>query len=182
MDNTKQHILNDTIEKAKRGDSKSMHYLYNQYSKAMFNICVRMTNSVEDAQDILQEAFIDIFQNIKTYSYQATFGAWIKRIVINRCINELKKNKVELVYDLAEKQAVDDEVDYSNIDFKVENINKAILNLPDGYRLVCSLYLLEGYDHKEIAQILNVSESTSKSQYMRGKKRLKDMLSSKINN
>lgn len=177
MENRQLNIHNKTIESVKNGNARAMHTLYQQYSKAMFNVCIRMTNSREDAEDILQEAFTDAFQNINSYAYEASFGAWLKRIVVNKCINALKKQRVDLILtDIDYEVVTDEEVDYSMIELQVERVNQAITELPDGYKLVCTLYLIEGYDHKEIAQILNISESTSKSQYMRAKKKLKQII------
>ena len=128
---------------------------------------------------MLQEAFTDCFSKIGSYRSDATFGAWLKTIVINRCISRLRKREAELV--LIE--------DYSRHEMQEEEpqeaswpnpavIAGAIARLPDGYRVVLSLYLLEGYDHTEISQILDISESTSKTQYLRAKEKLKKILSS----
>lgn len=177
MELEQSKITNKYIERAQRGNGKAMKILYDQYAKAMFNICIRMSNSIEDAEDILQEAFTDAFLNINSYAFNATFGAWLKRIVINKCINALKKKKVELVLTNTDEDTLaSDETNYDTLDLQVEKIHSAIMKLPDGYKIVCSLYLLEGYDHKEIAQILDISESTSKSQYMRAKSKLKQMM------
>jgi RNA polymerase sigma-70 factor (ECF subfamily) len=99
---------------------------------------------------------------------------------VNTCINHLKKRRVDLVYTEQQNDPLpdDDKVDYEEIRFKVENVMKAIEKLPEGYRVVFSLYLLEGYDHKEIAEILGVTESTSKSQFLRAKQKIKEMLMS----
>lgn len=174
----KKNIIKDRIiEKAKKGNNKALQNLYQNYSKAMFNICVRMSNTIEDAEDLLQEAFTDAFMKLDSYLYESSFGSWLKRIVINKCINSLNKKDIELILSDNENDIVcTEETDYSDIELKVEHINKGIMALPNGYKIICSLYLLEGYDHKEIAQIMNISESTSKSQYMRGKKKLKEIL------
>jgi RNA polymerase sigma-70 factor (ECF subfamily) len=132
----------------------------------------------EEAEDMLQEAFTDCFRKIGSYRTDSTFGAWLKTIVINRCISRLRKRETELVY-------IDD---YSRHEMKQEEtpemnwpdpgvIAKAVEMLPEGYRVVFSLYLLEGYDHTEISQILGISESTSKTQYARAKEKLKKILS-----
>ena len=127
---------------------------------------------------MLQEAFTDCFRKIGTYRTDSTFGAWLKTIVINRCISRLRKREAELV--LIE--------DYSRHEMQQDEpqemiwpdppvIARAVERLPDGYRVVFSLYLLEGYDHTEISQILGISESTSKTQYSRAKEKLKKILS-----
>lgn len=171
------NILDKTIEKAKKGNTKAMYSLYDQYSKAMFNVCMRMTNSREDAEDILQDAFTDAFMNLASFEGKSSFGAWLKRIVVNKCINALKKRTPEIV--LTEKYEVkisDDDTNFDDTELKVEKINEAVGKLPDGYRIILTLYLFEGYDHREISKILNISESTSKSQYMRAKRKLKEII------
>jgi len=171
------NILDKTIERAKNGNAKALKNLYQQYSKAMFNVCLRMTNSKEDAEDILQDAFIDAFSNLDTFKGKSSFGLWLKRIVVNKCINALKRKTPDIVLTENYDEKVSDEnVDFENIELKVEKINKAVKLLPDGYRVILTLYLFEGYDHKEISQILNISESTSKSQYMRAKRKLKEII------
>lgn len=170
-------IERSIIESCKRGDSISQYALYNKYSKAMYNLAYRMMNNREDAEDMLQEAFTEAFKKLKTYRYESTFGAWIKRIVINRCINQLRKRKIELFtndfIDISEES--EDNTGF-DMDTDVKKVFKAIEKLPQGYRLVFTLYLLEGYDHQEISEVLGISESTSKSQYLRAKKKLKQHL------
>ncbi|MFC2137539.1 RNA polymerase sigma factor [Bacteroidota bacterium] len=176
-----QDIHKDIIELSKGGDSKSQYQLYQLYSKAMFNICYRMMSSREEAEDMLQEAFSEAFLKLDSFRYESSFGAWLKRIVINKCINEIKRRKAEVLYydDLKQLDKDDDDfVNYEEIQLDVKKVHKAIEQLPEGYRIIFSLYLLEGYDHTEIAQILGISESTSKSQYMRAKNKIKDLLKS----
>jgi RNA polymerase sigma-70 factor (ECF subfamily) len=136
-----------------------------------------MLNSQEEAEDLLQEAFSEAFSKLKSFRFESSFGAWIKRIVVNRCINYLKKRRVELtlVESIPEKGSPyqEEEVD---IQFEVEKIYKAMELLPHGYRIIFSLYLIEGYDHSEIAQIMEISESTSKSQFSRAKQKIKKIL------
>lgn len=172
-------IHKDIIEASKKGDQKSQYKLYQLYSKAMFNICYRMMNSFEEAEDMLQEAFTEVFAKLHTFRYESTFGAWFKRIVINKCINEIKRRKADLVlYDefhtLDSEEEQDVELNSDNLE--VKKIHNAMESLPDGYRVIFSLYMLEGYDHSEISEILDISESTSKSQYMRAKRKLKEIL------
>jgi RNA polymerase sigma factor (sigma-70 family) len=169
-------IHSPLIEECKRGNVKAQYRLYNLYSKAMYNISYRMMNNREDAEDILQEAFTECFANIVSFRFESTFGAWLKSIVVNRCINQLKKRKPDLVFDdtLPDYPDVSDYNEETTPDYK--KISRAIETLPDGYRVVLNLYLLEGYDHKEISQILGISESTSKTQYLRAKEKLKRIL------
>lgn len=170
-------IHKDIIEKSKKGDQKAQFKLYNLYSKAMFNICFRMMNNREEAEDMLQEAFSEAFNKLHYFRYESSFGAWLKRVVVNKCINQIKKRKVDLV--LSEevvKFEKSEDKDENEPIYDMKKINKAIEKLSDGFRVVFTLYLLEGYDHQEISEILGISESTSKSQYLRAKRKLKEIL------
>jgi len=161
-------------------DRKSQYEVYQKYSKAMFNICVRMMGNTEEAEDVLQDAFLNAFRNMKQFKGQSSLGAWIKRIVVNQCINQLKKRKLDML-SLEEthyQEPASEEEERTDIGLilDIDRIRDAIQLLPDGFRIVFSLYLLEGYDHQEIAQILEISESTSKSQYHRAKRKLREIL------
>jgi RNA polymerase sigma factor (sigma-70 family) len=160
------------IEECRKGSIKAQFMLYNQYSKAMYNLAYRMMNNREDAEDVLQEAFLECFRNISSFRFESTFGAWLKRILVNRCIRK-KKIDVELMENIP---AVIPEEE-AELVYDTTLIYKGIECLPDGYRIILTLYLLEGYDHTEIAQILSISESTSKSQYSRAKDKLRTILS-----
>jgi RNA polymerase sigma factor (sigma-70 family) len=168
----------ELIEECKRGHRKAQFELYRLYSKAMFNICLRMLRNEADAEDVLQASFIDAFTKLDTFRYQSSIGAWIKRIVVNNCINFLKKRRLSIVEMNTNVLSIEtpEEVSGSLSSMSVEKVKSAMMKLPNGYRIVCSLYLLEGYDHKEIAQILNISEATSKSQFSRAKRKLRSML------
>lgn len=174
MDYSDVNIHASLIEECRRGSSKAQFRLYNQYSKAMYNLAYRMMNNREDAEDLLQEAFLDCFRNIKSFRFESTFGAWLKSILVNKCINQLRKKKVELV--LQETVPVEIVEEEQETIYNTDKIFKGIERLPDGYRIILTLYLLEGYDHTEIAQILGISESTSKSQYSRAKEKLRSIM------
>lgn len=169
------------VDRCVQGDQKAFYEIYQLYSKAMYNICFRILGTQEVAEDVLQEAFVNAFQNIKSYQGKASFGAWLKKIVVNKAISYLRKQQLNMV-ELDERMEVHDSGEADDIDLimKVETIREAIQKLPNGFRVVFSLYLLEGYDHKEIAEILEISESTSKSQYNRAKKKLKDILREEV--
>lgn len=172
-----QNIHRDIIELSKAGNQKAQYQLYKLYSKAMYNVCYRMMNNQAEAEDLLQDSFIEAFMKLNTFRYESAFGAWLKRIVVNKCINHLKKRRTQLVYteNIPEINLDND----SNIEpelLKVKHIHKAMEALPEGYRVVFSLYLIEGYDHSEIAQILGITESTSKSQFSRAKHKIKEVL------
>jgi len=174
-----QEIHRELIELSKAGNSKAQHQLYQLYVKAMFNICCRIMRNREEAEDILQESFTEAFLKLDTFRYESSFGVWLKRIVVNHCINELKRRKANLFFtDVIpeSKSTYTDDNDFETVTMKVNEVIKAMTTLPDGYRVIFSLYLLEGYDHTEIAQILGISESTSKSQFSRAKQKLKEIL------
>lgn len=172
------NIHQDLIDRSLKGDGIAQSKLYGLYSKAMYNVCLRITNNEDDTKDVMQEAFISAFQNLGSYKGEASFGAWLKRIVVNKAINHIKRKRVEFTeLNPGIDEMQEEQPDLTNEqELTVEKIKNAILKLPDGYRLVFSLYLLEGYDHQEIAGILNISESTSKSQYNRAKKKLRELI------
>ena len=176
------NIHQEIVDRCKSGDKVACKELYDLYSKAMFNVCFRITNDRYEAEDVLQEAFVSAFKNIGAFRSESSFGAWLKKIVVNRSINHMKKKKVDTApleenMDKAEANYREEALDDPDKRVRnVEMIKKAVNLLPHGYRMVLSLYLLEGYDHAEIAQIMKISESTSKSQYNRAKKKLKIIL------
>ena len=168
-------FYDDLVEKCKKGDSRSYETLYQQYAKAMYNTSLRIVNNSSDAEDVLQEAFMDAFRYLNDFNYKSTFGAWLKRIVINKSINILRKHKADLVdIDKASVQEMpnDEVLDEEQIQFKVAEVKKAVTMLPNGYRTVLTLYLFEGYDHEEIADIMRISQSTVRTQYHRAKQKL----------
>jgi RNA polymerase sigma factor (sigma-70 family) len=175
VDNINIYIHAPLIEECRKGNRKAQFRLYKQYSKAMYNLAYRILNNREDAEDILQEAFLECFNNITSFRFESTFGAWLKKILVNKCINQLKKKKIDLT--LCETLPTVIYEEDEEVKYDTGKIFKGIGMLPDGYRVILTLYLLEGYDHSEISQILGVSESTSKSQYSRAKEKLRKILS-----
>lgn len=163
------------IQDCKRGKRRAQHQLYTSYAKAMFNVILRFVPNRADAEDLLQESFVKAFKSIDRFDGQKSFGAWLKRIVINTAISELRRRKIEWVtfdqqnHDISEAPSPASEI-------TPEQLHHAIKELPDGARTVFSLYQIEGYKHREIAEMLEVSESTSKAQYVRAKKLLKESL------
>jgi len=147
----------------------------------MYNTALRIVNNAADAEDILQEAFTDAFYSLSSFKQEASFGAWLKRIVINKSINKVKRDRkkwVEVDKGSIEDYAIYDEpeIDESEFTYRVESIKKGIGQLPDGYRTVLSLHLLEGYKHEEIAGLLGISHATVRTQYMRAKKKLLEII------
>jgi len=165
----------ELVERCKLGDEPSYHALYERYAKAMYNTSLRIVNNTADAEDVLQESFLDAFRSLNDFHYRSTFGAWLKKIVVNKSINTLRKRKMNMVDvdetsvgEMPEGERMDEEA----LRFKVEEVKKAIQKLPDGYRTVLSLYLLEGYDHEEISGILGITHNTVRTQYIRAKQKL----------
>lgn len=151
--------------------------LYNRYSPKMLSVCYRFAQNREDGEDMLQEGFIKVFTQIHTFQNKGAFEGWIRRIIVHTCINFLKKHKKF-------NESVD--LDYANyIQVKEETVPsimqarqivECIRLLPLGYRTVLNLYALEGYSHKEIGSMLDIEESTSRSQYTRAKSMLENIL------
>jgi RNA polymerase sigma-70 factor, ECF subfamily len=174
-----RNIHEHLIEKCRNKDPKAQFEIYKLYYKAMFNTCCRIVNNTEEAEDIMQESFLAAFEKIETYNGEVSFGAWLKRIVINRSLDALKKRKMELVpLDHTTQEDFIEEMNFNDSDTEKElhRIKKAVNKLADGYRIVLTLYLFEGYDHDEISKILEISSSNSRSQYSRAKQKLKEIL------
>ena len=144
----------------------------------MYNICRRIIGDPDEAKDALQDAFIDAFLKLNTLKDAALFSAWLKRIVINKCLNNLKKQR-ELEYldehtELPEPESGDDQSEY--VKYEAKKILAAMNQISEGCRIVMNLYLFEGYNHKEIGEILSISESASKAQYSKGKAKIRKIL------
>lgn len=164
------------VEKCKAGHSSSQYELYGLYVDAMFNIGMRMLGNTEDAEDIVQESFVSAFKNLSSFNYESTFGAWLKRIVINKSINYLKKQKIPVVPMEAHEFHLTEDIPEQTEAVDVKKVKLGIEKLPAGYKQIINLYLIEGYDHIEIGEVLGISNSTSKSQYHRAKKKLIEII------
>lgn len=151
--------------------------LYNKYSSKMLAVCYRYAHNREDAEDMLQEGFIKVFLQIHTFENRGAFEGWIRRIIVHTCINILKKNKkfnesVDIIH-AAGIQVREESVPAI---IQAKQVIECIRLLPIGYRTVLNLYAIEGYSHREIADMLDIEESTSRSQYTRAKSMLEDIL------
>lgn len=174
-----QNNIDYWVSLCKEGHENGFMQIYQAYSKQMFSIALRILQDRQEAEDVLQESFIKVFKNIQSFKGDASFGSWLKRIVINHAINQIKKKKSEFDnIDTIGTIIEDEEIIYPTL--SVDEIQSGINQLPDGYRIVLTLFLLEGYSHKEIADELGISESTSKTQYKRAKTKLRDLLTEKI--
>ncbi len=166
------------VQQCIKGNTTAYRLLYNRYSQAMFNTALRIVNNTADAEDILQDSFIDAFQQLEKFEGRSTFGTSIKQIVIYKSIGYLKKKRVFLediddyTGSLADENTTGDE----QIRYTVDSIKEAFRQLPDGYRTVLSLYLFENHKQEEIAKMLNISHATVRTQYMRAKNKLLTVL------
>jgi len=172
-------IHKELIEACKNGNRKMQYQLYALYADAMFAVCLRLLKKKEDAEDVLQESFVDAFKHLKKFKFDSSFGYWLKRIVINKSINHLNLKSIPMVdVDPQNTWVHEEEPEDSYFSLvTIDQVKNGMNALPDGYRTIMSLYLFEGYDHVEIGEILDISTSTSKSQYHRAKKRLLHQLS-----
>jgi RNA polymerase sigma-70 factor (ECF subfamily) len=156
-------------------DRKAQVQVYKLYYKAMYNTALRILNDSTEAEDVMQEAFLEAFRKLESYREESSFGTWLKRIVINKSVDVFRKSK-DMVsldeYDVEVHDQREDENYIQVLSTRVEEIRKAIHGLPDNYRVILSLHLLEGYDHEEIAQILEISYNLSRTRYSRAKKKL----------
>ncbi len=170
----------DLVAKCKANDRKAQLALYNQYCEGMFYVAVRFVKNADDAEDVLQEAFIKAFEKIDQFKGEVTFGAWLKRIVVNRCLDFLKSKKENLVaLDESYMQVAEDGDWTVDEGITIEEVVRAMQHIPEKYVAVVRLYLMEGYDHEEISGILDISESACRTRLLRGKGYLKEILKDK---
>jgi RNA polymerase sigma factor (sigma-70 family) len=173
-----RNIHQDLIDACKTGDRKAQFKIYKLYYKAMYNTSLRIVNDTAEAEDIMQESFLDAFRRIDTYTGEGSFGMWLKRIVVNNSLDVLRRRKEIVSYDeihldFAESQ---EESHEEEIQFEVRVVRETISQLPEEYRVVLSLFLLEGYDHEEISQILNISNNLSRTRFSRARQKLLQIL------
>ncbi len=173
-------IQTAVIEKAVQGNTDAQAWLYEQYSKAMFNICVRMTGNIMHAEDLLHDAFITAFKKLGSLQQPAAFGGWLRQIVVNTCIGHCKKEFKWDDWDAAAHENMQDESTEWWTSISLKTLHNEIKKLPDGCREIFVLYAMEDYSHKSIAAQLGITEGTSKSQYHRAKKLLKERITSQI--
>lgn len=173
-----QHI----IDQCKQNNAKAQMQLYGLYCKAMFSVALRMVNDTFVAEEVMQKAFIKAFKKIDTYKNEVAFGAWLKKIVINQSMDELKKKNTDIIPISKEIMTISEDEENWQIEHEItiEDVKGAIQQLKEKYRIILTLYLIEGYDHQEIAEILNITENTSRTQLLRGKNALKEALKCRL--
>ncbi len=170
----------ELLDACRRGDPKAQMKIYRLYYKPMYHVSLRILGDTMEAEDVMQEAFLVAFRNIGSVDLNVSFGGWLKRIVVNRSLDALRKRKpqVELVADYPDEIISEsyNPLEEGTVDEKVEKVRRALEKLPEKYRVVLSLSLFEGYDHDEIGQILGVTPSTSRAQLSRGKQKLLQLM------
>ena len=162
----------DLINACLRNDGSAQRILYDRYKRAMYTLAYRLTSDFDDANDILQDTFLDVFRKLETFKGESTIGAWIRVILVRKAYKRLNKPKL---WELSNEIPQSSEVTWNN-SIDGEYLEKAIFSLPQGFRMVFTLIEIEGYSHKEVANILGISEGTSKSQLFYSKKRLREIL------
>lgn len=163
----------DLINACLRNDRSSQRILYDRYKRAMYTLAYRLTSDFDDANDVLQDTFLDVFRKLETFKGESTIGAWIRVILVRKAYKRISKPKL---WELPDEIPESGEIIWGN-NVDGEYLEKAIYSLPEGFRMVFTLIEIEGYSHKEVANILGISEGTSKSQLFYSKKRLREILS-----
>lgn len=179
MGTSTRNITDELIRKCRENDRDAQIELYKTYYRQMYNTSLRILNDSAEAEDVMQDSFLDAFTKLADYTGEGNFGGWLRRIVVNNSLDALKKRK--RVLQLTDENVEAEEPQYDttveeNVDYKIEEIKNAVSQLQDDYRTIISLFLFEGYDHEEIAQILNISYGASRTRYSRARQKLLGVL------
>lgn len=182
-ENKVSFIHNSLVERCRKGDQLAQKEIYQMYFRAMYNISLRIIGNSTEAEDLMQDSFLKAFRNISACRENSAFGGWLKRIVVNQSIDALRE-KAKIRFEEESKipsEVLPDDIsgDIERFEEVAKEVKKSIAELPEGYKLILSLYLLEGYDHEEIGQILKIKTSTSRSQFARARHKLLEMLKEK---
>ena len=162
---------NELIDACIQNNRFAQRTLYDRYKRAMYTLAYRLTGDFDEANDVLQDAFLDVFKNLSSFRKDASLGAWIKTIVARKAYKQFKKvSFIDYSENITETETWDETLNS-------EYLEKAILSLPEGFRTVFVMIEIEGFTHREVAELLSISEGTSKSQLFHAKKRLREMLS-----
>lgn len=165
---------NEIIALAVANNRQAQQYIYSKYSPKMLSVCRQYIKDIQLAEDVMITAFMKVFVNLGKFEYKGSFEGWIRRTMINECISFIRvQKKVHFIEEATGFEEANNEPD---IQFSVEDIQTLIDNLPDGYKIVFNLFVLEGYKHKEIASLLGITEGTSKSQFAHARRILKNQI------
>ena len=174
MSNNKEIALGFLVEECRKGSRAAQQRVFDMYAGAMYGTAIRITGNKMDAEDIVQETFVQAFDRIGSLGESNALGSWLKRITINKAINHVKKRKI--AFDDVETDVPEEDSVAGNVEYTIDMVRMAMAELSDGYKVVFSLFAFEGFSHKEIAEELGITESTSKSQYNRAKKRIREIV------
>ena len=176
MQHTNQHT-NDLLLRCKNGEQSAQFEIYKNYYRAMYNTALRILNNSFEAEDMMQESFLIAFSKLGTFKGEVTFGSWLKRIVINKCLTQLKKNNrfEEVKLELTRKEEIEESIPDS-FEMKPQEILNTINSLKDNYRIALNLHLIEGYDYEEISEIMNITYENSRTTVSRAKSKLRSVL------
>jgi RNA polymerase sigma-70 factor (ECF subfamily) len=160
-------------------DLRTQKYLYERYAPRMMGVCLRYTDNSDEAKDLLQDGFIKVFQHISSFKFTGQLEGWVKTVIINNALEQIRKKKI--VFErLDDDYSENDHLHPTDLQHDVKDLLRMLQNLPSGYRTIFNLYAIEGYNHKEIAERLEISEGTSKSQYARARVYIQKMLSPEL--
>ena len=165
------------ITRCRDNDRDAQFEIYKIYYRQMYNTSLRILNNTAEAEDIMQDSFLDAFRKIGDYTGQGDFGGWLRRIVVNNSLDALKKRKQQVSLEEHHLGATDEEdLTNENVEYRIEEIKKALDLLPRDYRVIISLFLFEGFDHEEISQVLKISYAASRTRYSRARQKLQSVL------
>jgi len=186
LEAAEKNIHQDLVDRCRENDRKAQLEIYKLYYKSMFSTSLRILNDATEAEDVMQESFLDAFRKMDDYKGEGSFGGWLKRIVVNNSIDTIRKRKEmvpldEKIYRQADEYATGAETATvsaaEDTEYRIEEIKRAIPHLPEEHRVIISLFLFEGYDHDEIACILKITNNASRTRFSRAKSRLLKILS-----
>jgi RNA polymerase sigma factor (sigma-70 family) len=172
------NIHQDLIDECRRGERKAQFRIYKLYFKSMYNTSLRIVSDTAEAEDIIQESFLDAFRRINSYTGDGSFGKWLKRIVVNNSLDALRKKKSSFPIDEKQLDLPDPDRDYDDeeIRLQIQEVKDAIEMLPSEYKVIITLYLIEGFDHEEISEILKISNNLSRTRYFRARQKLLSLI------
>jgi RNA polymerase sigma factor (sigma-70 family) len=181
LENAYINIHQDVIDACKSGDRNAQFRIYKLYYKAMYNTSLRIVNDSQEAEDIMQEGFLQAFLRIHSYTGQGSFGSWLKRIMINKSLDAIRKRKnlVSLEDETLEIPDIPEENKEDEIRLQIAEVKEAINELPEEYRVIINLFLLEGYHHEEISEILHITNNLSRTRFVRAKQKVLKILKEK---
>src|ERR1035437_2109739 len=176
-----RNLHQDLLDGCKIGDQKAQFRIYKLYYKAMYNTSLRIVNDTMEAEDVMQDAFLQAFQRIDSYTGQGSFGSWLKRIVTNKSLDAIRKRKIQVSFEdeKLDFPEITEENREEEIQLQVTEVKAAIAELPEEYRLIVTLFLIEEYSHEDISEMLHISNNLSRTRLVRAKQKIQHILKEK---